>query len=181
MRERSRGKGALDHLEERLKEIRRYRIRFSLQVLGVNALIYACILTYTRDIQRTNFLYTSLFQYQCVVYICWWMLPYFLRVEAKQDVSLAMGHDSVDILDKIDSSIETRLAKLDRILERADRVSASIDAGDHALVAEARASLKEMRDHMKAIRARVERDTAPLPTSRRPIIVEIPDGNGPPR
>lgn len=181
MSERSRGKLALEQLGVRLWEIKRYQARFSLCVLAGLGLWYvALVLWYRGDTAKANYVFTNSFQFLCVAWVCFFMLPYFLRVEAKQDVALAMGHDSVDVLDQIDSAIETRLAKLDRILERADRVSLAIDAGDHPLVAEARTALREMRDHMAAIRGRVERDTNPVPTNRRPAaaVAEISDGNG---
>lgn len=160
---RSRGKVALERLDARLVEIRAVQRRFTAVVLFGFAIWYGVILVWFKgDVAKANFTFTNSFQFMAVAWCCWFMLPYFLRMEAKQDVGLAMGHDSVDVLDKIDLAIEARVQKLDDLLARADK-ALSPGLGDK--ISE---TLDAVRDDMKAIRRRIERDTDPLPAPRRP-------------
>lgn len=166
---RSRGKAALDHLDFRIREIRRTQVKFSFIVLSGIAVWYGVlVLAYRGDTAKANYVFTNSFQFLAVAWCCWFMLPYFLRVEAKQDVSIAMGHDSVDVLDKIDSSTEPKLEKFGQLLDRADKAFREIETGDHKLTKEFMDVVREARDHMVAIRKRVERDTTPLTVTRRP-------------
>jgi hypothetical protein len=131
---RSRGQAALEKLQVEIVRIKGIQKRFTLQVLGINALIYLGILLWMKgDVARTNSVFTNLFQYQAVAWCCWFMLPYFLRVEAKQDAGMAMAHDSVDLLSKVDEALEPRLARLDAIFDRIEKAVDQAEAGEHPL------------------------------------------------
>jgi hypothetical protein len=109
------------------------QVRFTVQVLGGTALWWAILYFSTRDVQRTNFLFTNTFQYLAVAWCCWFMYPYFLRVEAKQDVALAMGHDSVDLMAKMDEAIERRGERFDRLMTRMERLMEESEQGKGVL------------------------------------------------
>jgi len=169
---RLRGGEAMKQLSQRLVEIRGTQKRFTVQVLFVNAVIYAALLALTRSFDAANKLYTNSFQYQAVAWCCWFMLPYFLRVEAKQDAGMAMAHDSVDILEKVDIAIDSRLERFDRILQRFDDASRG-----EGVIASLKSEFKEeMRLLREEVRGRVEvPNPALLPD---PLLDGPPNGSG---
>lgn len=134
MPERTRGQLALEKLQTEIVRIKGYQKKFTLQVLGLNGLIYGAILLAMKgDVSRTNNVFTNLFQYQAVAWCCWFMLPYFLRVEAKQDAGMAMAHDSVDLLSKVDEALEPRLKRLDSLFDRIEKAVDLAEAGKHPI------------------------------------------------
>jgi vacuolar-type H+-ATPase subunit H len=151
---RVRGKVAMERLEGRLVEIKKKQKSFTLTVLGVNALIWLTLLAITRDVDKTNKVYTNTFQYQAVAWCCWFMLPYFLRVEAKQDVGIAMGHDTVDLMDKLDEAVESRLKRVDELMTKLDNAVSDAEKGHHPLFEKAK---KAMQDEMKKLRESIEK------------------------
>lgn len=147
---RSRGKAAMERLEQRLLEIRGTQRKFTAQVMGINALIYVVLLIWFHgDTTRTNQVYTNTFQYQAVAWCCWFMLPYFLRVEAKQDVGLAMGHDTVDLMDKLDDAVESRLKRADDLMDSLDQMAKEARRGEGELVKVFKDEMKQLRDSIE--------------------------------
>lgn len=155
---RTRGQEAMERLSNRLLEIRLLQKRFTIQVLLGTALWWCLLFVWTRDFQRTNFVFTNTFQYLAVAWCCWFMYPYFLRVEAKQDVSLAMGHDSVDIMAKVDAALEKRLERVDRIMERIERAVEQADKGEHPLVKVFREEMEKLRLEVRQAKEATERE-----------------------
>lgn len=140
---RSRGVAAMEALSLRLIEIRRIQKRFTVQVLVINAAIYAALLLCTGSTDAANKVYTNTFQYQAVAWCCWFMLPYFLRAEAKQEAGMAMGRDSVDVLEKVDGAIESRLERVDRLLTDLEEMTRG-----HGVIGELKAEVHLLRVQM---------------------------------
>lgn len=160
---RSRGKAALELLDARLVQIRRYQVKFSVCVLVGTAIWYVLLLVWFKgDTARANHTFTNSFQFLCVAYVCWFMVPYFLRVEAKQDVGLAMGHDSVDIMAKVDGAIEARAERADRFFARGERLLGQLEGGKGPLVeklrAIAREAAAEVRKEIAGAKGRTENE-----------------------
>lgn len=183
---RSRGQLALEKLQTEIIRIKGYQKKFTVQVLGVNGLIYLVILFLMKfDVSRTNNVFTNLFQYQAVAWCCWFMLPYFLRVEAKQDAGMAMAHDSVDLLGKVDEAIEPRLKRLDSLFERIEKALDQAEKGEHPLLVrlekKADALALDFKAEGRKIHEELERlsgaFTKPIPI-KAPPGYKVPDGNG---
>lgn len=155
--DRTRGQEAMERLSIRLSEIAKMQKRFTLQVLLGTAVWWILLFVWTQDFQRTNFVFTNTFQYLAVAWACWFMYPYFMRVEAKQDVALAMGHDSVDLMAKIDSSVERRLERVDQILDLIERSVNRVDKGDHTLIRVFREEMEALRREIRTGREEAER------------------------
>ena len=120
---RIRGKEAMKALSGRLVQIKGIRWKFTVIALIANVAIYFILLAvFQGDFDKTVRVYTNSFQYQAVGYVAWFMFPYFLRMEAKQDVGMAMAHDTVDLMDKIDEAIETRLQRVDDLLSYGEKI-----------------------------------------------------------
>lgn len=137
----------MERLELRLAEINKIKVRITTQVLSVNALFYVVLLICSKgNVDTANKVFTSSIQYQAVAWTCWFMLPYFLRMEAKSDVSLAMGHDSVDILGRVDSALEERFERIDRLLEKTEKFTSRLnEEGLKTLEEKADKFLQELR------------------------------------
>lgn len=175
---RTRGQIALEKLSREIVRIKDYQKRFTLKVLGVNALIYILILLYMRgDVSRTNSVFTNLFQYQAVAWCCWFMLPYFLRVEAKQDAGIAMAHDSVDLLAKVDESIQPRLERLDHLFDRIEKAVSLTEQGEHPLAKRLALDIREagdtIRDEVAELRKALTRPI--VPPSRKIVAPPMED------
>jgi hypothetical protein len=173
---RSRGKVALEALQARLDKIVTSSRRFTGAVLGGVMLWWVILFICTRDVAKANYLFTNSFQFLAVAWCCWFMYPYFLRVEAKQDVSLAMGHDSVDVLDRLNRTIDERIQRVDLILGRLDSMTAEAERA--GAVKKALEAIDQIKADMAGIRAKIDRDTAPLKVHRRPIGEEVPASEG---
>jgi hypothetical protein len=63
--------------------------------------------------------------------------------------------------------------RVDDLHKRAVKILDSIEGGTHPIAKKVEDTLARVEGHMAAIRARIERDTNPLPVIRRPI--EVPD------
>jgi hypothetical protein len=163
---RTRGQLAMEKLQVEIVRIKHVQKKFTLHILGLNALIYAGILVFMKfDVSRTNNVFTNLFQYQAVAWCCWFMLPYFLRVEAKQDAGMAMAHDSVDLLSKVDQALEPRLVRLDTIFDRIEKAVDQAEAGEHPLAKKLSLDFQEaagtIRDEVAALRVALTKPIVP--------------------
>ncbi|MGI0148225.1 MAG: hypothetical protein ACREDF_01655 [Thermoplasmata archaeon] len=183
---RTRGQIALEKLQDEIVRIKGVQKKFTLQVLGLNGLIYCAILLFMKgDVSRTNNVFTNLFQYQAVAWCCWFMLPYFLRVEAKQDAGMAMAHDSVDLLSKVDEALEPRLERLDALFEKIEKLVDQAEKGEHPLLkrleAKADAIALDFKAEGRKIHEELERlsgaFTKPIPI-KPPPGYQVPGGNG---
>ena len=152
---RTRGQEAMARLTDRLREISSMQKRFTAWVLCGTALWWLTLFLYTRNTQQTNFIFTNTFQYLAVAWCCWFMYPYFMRVEAKQDVALAMGHDSVDIMAKMDEAIEARAERFDRLLARIEKLTEETEQGKGALANRFETMFK---DEMEKLRAEIRNE-----------------------
>jgi hypothetical protein len=152
---RTRGQEAMSRLEGRLLAIKRMQVRFTAQVMIGTAIWWAILYAWTADFQRTNFVFTNTFQYLAVAWACWFMYPYFMRVEAKQDVALAMGHDSVDLMAKMDAAIEQRAERFDKLMTRMETMMAQSEKGEGAL---ANRFETMFRDEMEKLRAEIRNE-----------------------
>ena len=153
---RTRGQAAMDELAVRVKEIGRKVVRFTLIVMAANAALYiALLLWFHLDVDKTNKAYTNSFQFQCVSWICMYMYGYFMRVEAKQDVALAMGHDSVDLMAKMDDAIEKRAERFDRLMTRFESLLEQSEKGEGALAGRFETIF---RDEMEKLRAEIRNE-----------------------
>lgn len=160
---RIRGKEAMDRLVGQLARIKKTRTTVTIGALAINALIYFGLLAlFKGDTDKTVRVYTNSFQYQCVAWVAWFMLPYFLRMEAKQDVGMAMGHDSVDLMDKIDEAVATRTARFDEILSMTKAELEQIKAGSHPILEDlkkcAREELDKLRQEIRGQKSSTERE-----------------------
>jgi len=108
------------------------------------------------------------------VYAIGYVAPTLASSLIKMSLGLEVSRESATILERVDAAIDARAAKLDRLVERTDKLVAEIDACTHPLAKK----FDEMAAHMAAIRARVERDTTPLPLKRRPAEAGVPAGGG---
>lgn len=151
--ERTQGKLALEKLNRRLPEIDRYKVRFGGGVLLAFACWYVVLLWWFKgNTLQANQVFTNSFQFLAAAWAMWFMLPYFLRVEAKQDVGLAMGHDSVDLMAKVDQSIEQRAAKLDAMIDATGKMIRTLEGGEGKLVDRVE---RVFREEMGKIRAEI--------------------------
>jgi hypothetical protein len=160
---RLRGKQAMNALSARLVQIKAIRWKFTFIALVANVLIYFVLLAmFKGDFDKTVRVYTNSFQYQAVGYVAWFMFPYFLRMEAKQDVGMAMGHDSVDLMDKIDEAVAARTARVDEILAMAKKSFEEIEKGSHPVLENlkkyAREELEKLRQEIRAQKSSAERE-----------------------
>ena len=160
---RLRGKQAMNALSARLVEIKSIRWKFTFIALVANVAIYFVLLAiFKGDFDKTVRVYTNSFQYQAVGYVAWFMFPYFLRMEAKQDVGMAMGHDSVDLMDKIDEAVAARTARVDEILSMTKAELEQIKAGSHPILEDlkkcAREELDKLRQEIRGQKSSTERE-----------------------
>jgi hypothetical protein len=160
---RLRGKQAMNALSARLVQIKAIRWKFTLIALVANIVIYFVLLAiFQGDFDKTVRVYTNSFQYQAVGYVAWFMFPYFLRMEAKQDVGMAMGHDSVDLMDKIDEAVASRTARVDEILSMAKKSFDQIEKGSHPILEDlkkyAREELDKLREEIRVQKASAEQE-----------------------
>lgn len=173
---RSRGQAALEKLSSEIAKIKVLQKKFTLQVLGMNALIYLIIFALMRfDVSRTNNVFTNLFQYQAVAWCCWFMLPYFLRVEAKQDAGIAMAHDSVDLMAKMDKAIEDRVERFDAMMGRIEKLVEGAEKGEHPFLLDLRASADRIHGEVKRVADSMERPITPV--VRKPVALPEPVGS----
>lgn len=160
--QRTRGQEAMDRLDSRLRAIKRMQVRFTAWVLVGTALWWVTLFLYTRNTQATNFMFTNTFQYLAVAWCCWFMYPYFMRVEAKQDVALAMGHDSVDLMAKMDDAIEQRGERFDKLMTRMERIMEETEQGKGALATRFetmfRREMRLLRQEIRDERGRVDNE-----------------------
>lgn len=160
---RIRGKEAMKALSGRLVQIKGIRWKFTVVALIANVAIYFILLAVFRgDFDKTVRVYTNSFQYQAVGYVAWFMFPYFLRMEAKQDVGMAMAHDTVDLMDKIDEAIETRLQRVDDLLTLARKSFEQIEKGSHPILLDlkkyASEELEKLRQEIRVQKASAEQE-----------------------
>lgn len=133
--QKSHGQEQADRLQQRLAEISHRKVKLTVAAVLFNGLLFLAILTLAKfDIERAQKTFSNVFLYQIVGWTTWFIYPYFLRMEAKSDMGLAMSRDSVDILSDVDREFELRLARIDRILGTLEHSLTSIDQGDHPLV-----------------------------------------------
>lgn len=160
---RIRGKEAMKGLSGRLVQIKATRMRVTIGALVINAAIYFILLAaFKGDTDKTVRVYTNSFQYQCVAWVAYFMLPYFLRMEAKQDVGMAMGHDSVDLMDKIDEAVAARTERVDEILAMAKKSFEQVEKGSHPILEDlkkyAREELDKLREEIRVQKASAEQE-----------------------
>jgi hypothetical protein len=143
----------MERLNRRLTEIRKIQKTLTAQVLCFNMILYVCLLLWFHgNTDSANKVYTNTFQYQAVAWCCWFMLPYFLRVEAKQDMGVAMGMDTVDLMDKIDDAIASRLKSVDDLFTRVGQAIDQTEKGDHPLIVNLKGYVT---DEMEKLRAEI--------------------------
>jgi len=151
---------ALENLTKRLAAIKRLQVKFTVYTLAFTAAWYFVLLFWMRDVQRANFAFTSTFQYLVVAWTCWVMYPYFLRVEAKQDAAIAIGHDSVDILAKVDAALDSRLERFDKMMGRIEKMTDSAEEGKHPVLDRFerifKGEMEKLRAEIRAERGAVE-------------------------
>jgi hypothetical protein len=160
---RIRGKEAMTALSGRLVQIKAIRWKFTVIALIANIVIYFVLLAvFKGDFDKTVRVYTNSFQYQAVGYVAWFMFPYFLRMEAKQDVGMAMAHDTVDLMDKIDEALATRLQRVDEILTMAKKSFDQVEKGSHPLLTDlkkyATEELEKLRQEIRVQKASAEQE-----------------------
>lgn len=93
-------------LEGRILKIRSTRLRFTLQVLIGNAVWYGLLVLSLRDLQKANYVFTNTFQFLAVAWCCWFMLPYFLRMEVKTDLGLQQGREVAATLSRVAADLK---------------------------------------------------------------------------
>jgi hypothetical protein len=129
------------------------------------------------EIQKIVEVSTAIFQVVILSYGLGFFVPCLLTSLFKMALGVEMsregleiGQKTAQILNKVDEAIESRLDKADRILERIDRAVAEIDKGEHPTFKKLTDTLKSAEAHMEAIRRRIEKDTSPLPSLKRPTV-----------
>jgi hypothetical protein len=157
---RVRGKEAMKALSGRLVQIKAIRWKFTVIAMIANVVIYFVLLAvFQGDFDKTVRVYTNSFQYQAVGYVAWFMFPYFLRMEAKQDVGMAMAHDTVDLMDKIDEALASRLQRVDEILSMARKSFEQIEKGSHPMIADLKKYATEELEKLRQ-EIRIQKESA---------------------
>lgn len=94
-----------------------------------------------------------------VTFIVMWLVP--MRETAFR---------SQESMERMETRFEERLQKVDKILERFDRMTEQVDAGNHPF-------LNKIESHVAAIRSRIDKQTEPLPAPRRPRQPAVKDSD----
>lgn len=92
------GNRAYSEMARRVGRIRRRALWFATWVLAFNAALYVALVLLLGDTKRSNEVFTNTFQYQAMAWCCFYMYPYFSRMEIKTDIGLEQGRDVANVL-----------------------------------------------------------------------------------